>query len=149
MAARPNSLARTQKQVQSSTADLLGPGSHSLILLVPQSLVFWGRAKGLVRASSHLKRLSSDPCPLAKPLEVYGVCSVLVQLWGRHHPTFGRHHEFRSCLGPRSCFWETVGLGQLGDGPLLASSFIALSSLPSLCPSLYLNSNLSLLAPHV
>lgn len=87
---RPKSLARTQTQVQSSTADLPGLGVPlALILLVPQSLVFlWGRAKGLVRASSHLSRLSSDPCPLVEPLEVYGAASVLAQLWGRPSPNF-------------------------------------------------------------
>ncbi|UKZ87725.1 uncharacterized protein TrAFT101_003497 [Trichoderma asperellum] len=76
----PESLARTQKQVQSSTADL--PGSWSppaLILLVP-NLLSWGRAKGLVRASSQSQKAVVGPLPLATAAEVYGVGSVPAEL---------------------------------------------------------------------
>ncbi|PKK41958.1 hypothetical protein CI102_15031 [Trichoderma harzianum] len=46
--------------------------------------------------------------------------------------------------------WEMTGLGQLGDRPLLASPFIALSSLPSLPFSLFKFQLISAgLAPHV
>ncbi|KAL6810853.1 hypothetical protein GGI42DRAFT_315141 [Trichoderma sp. SZMC 28013] len=135
MTARPNSLARTQRQVQSSTADLLGRVPPALISI---SCSFGAGPRASLGQPPILTRLTSDPCPLAKPLEVYGADSVLARLWGEPSPNFGRHHEFRSVfLGPRSCFGRRQGLGQPGDRPLLASPFIALSSLPSLPFSLF------------
>ncbi|KAL6791722.1 hypothetical protein J3E68DRAFT_408994 [Trichoderma sp. SZMC 28012] len=114
MAARPNSLARTQRQVQSSTADLLGKVPPALISI---SCSFGAGPRASLGQPPILTRLTSDPCPLAKPLEVYGADSVLARLWGEPSPNFGRHHEFRSLfLGPRSCFGRRQGLANSATG---------------------------------
>ncbi|KAK0765433.1 hypothetical protein N5P37_001368, partial [Trichoderma harzianum] len=89
-------------------------------------LFFWGRAKGLVRAASHLNKTDFGPLPI------------------------GQAARGISFPGTPVMLWEMTGLGQLGDRPLLASPFIALSSLPSLPFSLFKFQLISAgLAPHV
>ncbi|KAL7927493.1 hypothetical protein ACQKWADRAFT_5227 [Trichoderma austrokoningii] len=127
------SLARTQKQVQSSTADL--PGSWSppaLILLVP-NLLSWGRPRASL-GHPPSQKVVVGPLPLAAASRCTERAPFWLSLRNTHHTISRRHHMVALDLSawvPRSSErWETAG----PNGSLLASSFIALCSLPSFYP---------------
>jgi hypothetical protein len=131
---RPESLARTQKQVQSSTADFLGsrPHSHSSCLFL--NLSSWGRAKAPLGHPPISEGCRRTP---AHWLTARGVRSLLrtgsalgTPITQLSTPPRGRVRSL--AWVPGLCSLESSRVCQLGDGSLLASSFIALSSLPSL-----------------
>lgn len=116
-------------------------------LACPQSLVL-GPAKGLVRASCHLRRLSLDPCPLATAWKVYGVGSVLAQLEEHPSPNSRRHHEVALDLSA----WAPPVFCALGNSRafisiVIYSLVLASLFLPSSLP--VFNPNSSLLAPRL